>query len=107
MSHATMMARHKPFWKSADLDHVVRRRASLRQTEPSLITSSSKNEGAESNYHEHRGRIIDAPPPHRNRFCGRCGSPVPVLSDGWFEVPAGTLDDDPTMRPDKTHLCGL
>jgi hypothetical protein len=46
--------------------------------------------------------IIDAPPPYTNRFCGRCGSPVPVLSDdGWFEVPAGTLDDDPTMRPDK------
>jgi len=25
--------------------------------------------------------IIDAPPPYTNRFCGRCGSPVPVPSD--------------------------
>ena len=47
--------------------------------------------------------IIDAPPPYTNRFCGRCGSPVPVPSDdaSWFEVPAGTLDDDPKIRPDK------
>jgi len=36
-------------------DHVVSRRADLRQTEPSLITSSAKNEGAASNYHVCRG----------------------------------------------------
>jgi hypothetical protein len=47
--------------------------------------------------------IIDAPPPYTNRFCGRCGSPVPVPSDdaSWFEIPAGALDDDPKIRPDK------
>jgi hypothetical protein len=47
--------------------------------------------------------IIDAPPPYTNRFCGRCGSPVPVPSDdaSWLEVPAGALDDDPKIRPDK------
>jgi len=47
--------------------------------------------------------IIDAPPPYTNRFCGRCGSPVPVPSDdaSCFEVPAGALDDDPKIRPDK------
>ena len=47
--------------------------------------------------------IIEAPPPYTNYFCGRCGSPVPVPSDdaAWFDVPAGLLDDDPTIRPDK------
>ena len=47
--------------------------------------------------------IIDAPPPYTNRFCGRCGSPVPIPSDdpSWFEVPAGALDDDPKIGPDK------
>jgi hypothetical protein len=47
--------------------------------------------------------IVEAPPPYTNRFCGRCGSPVPVPSDdaAWFDVPAGLLDDDPQLRPDK------
>ena len=47
--------------------------------------------------------IIEAPPPYTNSFCSRCGSPVPVASDdaSWLEVPAGTLDDDPKIRPDK------
>lgn len=47
--------------------------------------------------------IIDAPPAYTNRFCGRCGSPVPVPSDdaSWLEVPAGAFDDDPKIRPDK------
>lgn len=47
--------------------------------------------------------IIESPPPYTNSFCGRCGSPVPVASDdaSWLEIPAGTLDDDPKMRPDK------
>jgi hypothetical protein len=37
--------------------------------------------------------IIDARPPYTNRFCGRCGSPVPVPSGdaSWFEVPAGAF----------------
>ena len=47
--------------------------------------------------------IIEAPPPYTNRFCGRCGSPLPVSSDDGssFDVPAGALDDDPGIRPDK------
>jgi hypothetical protein len=36
-------------------------------------------------------------------FCSRCGSPVPDPPAGatWFEIPAGLLDDDPALRPDK------
>ncbi len=47
--------------------------------------------------------LIEHPPPYRTSFCRRCGSPVPNPdpSQPWFEVPAGALDDDPGLRPDK------
>ena len=47
--------------------------------------------------------IIESPPPYRASFCTRCGSPVPNPEPGveWFEIPAGVLDDDPHVRPDK------
>jgi hypothetical protein len=47
--------------------------------------------------------IIEAPPPYRVAFCSRCGSPVPdpPPDASWFEIPAGLLDDDPVLRPDK------
>jgi len=52
---------------------------------------------------EYEAPILEAPPAYRVRFCTRCGSPLPVPSpDGvWYEVPAGLLDDDPQVRPDK------
>jgi hypothetical protein len=47
--------------------------------------------------------IREQPPAYRVAFCARCGSPVPDPPAGatWFEVPAGLLDDDPLLRPDK------
>jgi len=47
--------------------------------------------------------IVERPPAYRVAFCSRCGSPVPDPPSGatWFEVPAGILDDDPELRPDK------
>ena len=47
--------------------------------------------------------ILEFPPAYRVSFCSRCGSPVPDPRPGeeWFEVPAGLLDDDPQLRPDK------
>lgn len=46
--------------------------------------------------------LIEEPPAYRQCFCGRCGCPVPNPTHGgsWF-VPAGALDDDPKVRPDK------
>ena len=47
--------------------------------------------------------IIESPPAYRVCFCSNCGSPAPD-PDGdseWFEIPAGLLDDDPQLRPDK------
>lgn len=47
--------------------------------------------------------VRESPPPYRVTFCSRCGSPVPHPPPGatWFEVPAGLLDGDPGIRPDK------
>ncbi len=47
--------------------------------------------------------IREAPPAYRTSFCSRCGSPVPDVTSTtpWLEVPAGLLDDDPGLRPDK------
>jgi hypothetical protein len=47
--------------------------------------------------------ILRRPPAYRVSFCRRCGSPVPKPDAGeeWFEIPAGLLDGDPALRPDK------
>ena len=47
--------------------------------------------------------LLESPPPYRTSFCSRCGSPVPDpdLQLSWFEVPAGLLENDPGLRPDK------
>ena len=47
--------------------------------------------------------LREHPPAYRVAFCSQCGSPVPSPAPGatWFEIPAGLLDDDPILRPDK------
>jgi hypothetical protein len=47
--------------------------------------------------------VREAPPAYCTHFCGRCGSPVPNPSNGLplVEVPAGLLDDDPQIRPER------
>jgi len=47
--------------------------------------------------------ILRNPPPYRVSFCRRCGSPVPDPPPGasWFEIPAGLLDGDAGVRPDR------
>jgi hypothetical protein len=54
--------------------------------------------------------ILREPPPYRASFCSRCGSPVPSPDppaqrtggrSALLEIPAGLLDDDPAMKPDK------
>jgi hypothetical protein len=47
--------------------------------------------------------VRESPPAYCTNFCGRCGSPVPnPFSDSpYVEVPAGLLDDDPQIRPDR------
>jgi hypothetical protein len=47
--------------------------------------------------------ILYRPPAFRSSFCGECGSPVPSAEpeDESLEIPAGLLDSDPEIRPDK------
>jgi hypothetical protein len=47
--------------------------------------------------------LVKAPPRYRTSFCRRCGSPVPnpEPTAEWFEIPAGLLESDPGLRPDK------
>ena len=47
--------------------------------------------------------LLRHPPLYCVAFCSLCGSPVPnpPAEGGFFEIPAGILDDDPGIRPDK------
>lgn len=47
--------------------------------------------------------VRESPPPYRLSFCSQCGSPLPPLPGGedWIEIPAGLLDVDPQVRPDR------
>ncbi|NKC00325.1 MAG: hypothetical protein GKR90_17815 [Pseudomonadales bacterium] len=53
-------------------------------------------------------RVYTAPilyeaPAYEVCFCSICGSPTPPIDppDDFFEIPAGLLDDDPGLKPDK------
>jgi predicted N-acetyltransferase YhbS len=50
--------------------------------------------------------LLEAPPAYRRSFCRRCGSPVPDPPAGaeWFEIPAGLLEGDPGVRPERHIL---
>ena len=47
--------------------------------------------------------IRERAPAYGVAFCSQCGSPVPNPPAGatWIEIPAGLLDGDPGLRPDK------
>ena len=47
--------------------------------------------------------VLYQPPAYHSNFCSRCGSPLPdpEPSDDRLEIPAGLLDDDPGLSPDK------
>jgi hypothetical protein len=47
--------------------------------------------------------ILRSPPAYRVSFCSRCSSPVPnpEPNSEWCEIPAGLLDGDPELKPDK------
>lgn len=47
--------------------------------------------------------ILTRAPAYESYFCGVCGSPVPAPepNEEFLEIPAGLLDDDPEIKPDK------
>ena len=54
--------------------------------------------------------VIEQPPGFQTSFCRHCGCAMPShdAAEGWFEIAAGVLDDDPGILPDR-HIfvdCG-
>jgi hypothetical protein len=45
--------------------------------------------------------VREKPPGYRRAFCVMCGSPVPTVDDDITNIPAGTLDDDAEIRPQR------
>jgi hypothetical protein len=47
--------------------------------------------------------VRETPPGYQRIFCKRCGSPAPDPDPRgtWFEIPAGLLEDDPGVRPER------
>ena len=81
-----------------------------RKTSGSAFAAVFGVRNAEFRFRSGRERIRTFEVPRRNAtagyrtaFCGRCGSPVPDpdARTVWLEVPAGTLDTDPGLRPER------
>ena len=45
--------------------------------------------------------IVNEPPAYEVQFCSRCGSNLPVPDGELIEIPAGLLDDDPGLCPQR------
>jgi len=48
--------------------------------------------------------LLDAEPPFPTSFCKGCGSSLPSMSSTgkYWVIPAGTLDEDPGLRPARS-----
>lgn len=57
----------------------------------------------EEHIKQYTAPILYSPPAYNVLFCARCGSPVPPANPtgDFMEIPAGLLDDDPALHPDK------
>lgn len=51
----------------------------------------------------HAAPVLYAQPAYHSLFCSNCGSPVPEPdpTEDKLEIPAGLLDNDPGIKPDK------
>jgi hypothetical protein len=45
--------------------------------------------------------VRNTPPGYRRAFCTVCGAPVPTVDGDIIRIPAGTLVDDPNIRPQR------
>ena len=49
----------------------------------------------------YEGPVRNWPPGYRRAFCTVCGAPVPIVDREIIRVSAGTLEDDPGVRPQR------
>lgn len=89
-----------------ELCHCSRCRKATGSAYAALVGVQTKSyrmvQGAEL-VRSYQAPLIEQPPAYRVFFCSSCGSPVPDPAPvgDWFELPAGLLDDDIEVRPDK------
>jgi len=50
--------------------------------------------------------VRQTPPGYRRAFCGLCGSAMPLVRPDLVLIPAGSLDEDPGVRPDFNCFVG-
>jgi hypothetical protein len=87
-----------------DLDHCSRCRTAsgsafkaeliLRQAEFHWVSGRSR-------VRTYEAPVRSTPPGYRRTFCTLCGGPVPTVGKDTINTPAGTLDDDPGLRPQR------
>jgi hypothetical protein len=51
--------------------------------------------------------VVVAPPGYRRTFCEICGGPIPTVEEEFVNIPAGTLDDDPGIKPQRHIFVGV
>ena len=68
-----------------------------------VLTSDYRMTSGKEYVSTYSAPILYQPPAYHSVFCSKCGSPVPPPEPEGekLEIPAGLLDDDPGIRPDK------
>jgi hypothetical protein len=85
-----------------DLDHCSRcRKASGSAFAAEIFCQAAdfKWTAGETLIRIYEAPVREHPPGYQRVFCGVCGSPVPFVREDSVSIPAGSLDDDPGIRP--------
>jgi hypothetical protein len=68
-----------------------------------VLTDGYRMTQGEEHISIYEAPILYGPPAYHSTFCSGCGSPVPDPhpAENKLEIPAGLLDEDPGLKPDK------
>ena len=87
-----------------DLDHCARcRKSSGSAFKAELIFEAAKFEWVSGGplVRTYEMLVHQAPPGYRRTFCSVCGGPLPTVDREILNIPPGTLDDGPSLRPQR------
>ena len=87
-----------------DLDHCSRcRKSSGSAFKAELMFEAAEFEwvSGELLVKTYEAPVLKKRPGYRRTFCAVCGGPVPIVDGDIINVPAGTLDGDPGLRPQR------